>query len=439
MRRILFVMVLVAVVISGCAGLRTPSNVYETPYEEVPDEHPEYREESAPFEDFRGGEEDTFLEASEPTAEVENLPEKVGVVEASPEPALDGAKGPPPPSDSPYESISEDELRQQASTLLLAGYNDSWKDFLDYRGQNAEITPPAFLLDFDHRVMIKVVNGEGEPVANYSVSITNGNQGVTQGVTYATGNFPYYCYEDTRHTARIGRKTVDFECVDETIEVKVGRAEPTTKLDLLVLVDSTGSMSDEINDLQANVQNVASLISEEVSDVRYGFVTYRDTGDAYLTRASDFADIDSFRDDLHQLSANGGGDTPEAMSVGMQVALEQSWREDAIRLVILIADAPPHERAYFNRILDSLEQGIKFYTVAASGLDTGYGEFIFRQIAALTEGKFVFLTYDDANTQREPGGETAHDVDDYTVGRLDVLLVRLIEDEMSHQMWGTQQ
>jgi len=407
----------------------------ETPYGGVPAERYRPREENSPLEDFKRGEPEV---TDNPVDEVELSEGKEVFSEPTPGPALDRTEE-PPPNDSAYERISEEQLREQASALLLAGYNDSWEDFLDYRGQNAEITPPAHRLDFDHRVMLKAVNDDENPVANYPVSVTNGNQKVTEGVTYATGNFPYYCYEGTRHKARLGKKVVDFECAGETVEVSVGEAKPTTKIDLLFLIDSTGSMSDEIKDLQSNVDNVASLISEGISDVRYGFVTYRDTGDAYLTRSSDFTNVESFRSDLRQLSASGGGDTPESMSVGMQVALEQSWREDAIRLVILIADAPPHERAYFNRILDSLEQGIKFYTVAASGLDAGYGEFIFRQIAALTEGKFVFLTYEDAHSPTEPGGESVHNVEDYTVGRLDVLLVRLIEDEIAHQMWGTQQ
>jgi hypothetical protein len=69
--------------------------------------------------------------------------------------------------------------------------------------------------------------------------------------------------------------------------------------------------------------------------------------------------------------------------------------------------------------------------VAASGLDK-QGEFIQRQIAQYTGGKFVFLTY--AQAQRPdsgPGRETTHDVQNYSVDTLDKLVVRLVKDELA--------
>ena len=39
----------------------------------------------------------------------------------------------------------------------------------------------------------------------------------------------------------------------------------------------------------------------------------------------------------------GGGDFPEAVCCGLENACEKlEWREDAIKVVILISDAPPH-------------------------------------------------------------------------------------------------
>lgn len=41
--------------------------------------------------------------------------------------------------------------------------------------------------------------------------------------------------------------------------------------------------------------------------------------------------------------ASGGGDGPEAVTAGMAASLtDLEWRREASKMVVLIADAPPH-------------------------------------------------------------------------------------------------
>ena len=69
--------------------------------------------------------------------------------------------------------------------------------------------------------------------------------------------------------------------------------------------------------------------------------------------------------------------------------------------------------------------------MGASGLSQ-QGEFIQRQIAQYTGGRFVFLTYRQAsNPASGPGRETVHDVSNYSVETLDRLVVRLVSDELA--------
>ena len=42
------------------------------------------------------------------------------------------------------------------------------------------------------------------------------------------------------------------------------------------------------------------------------------------------------------LYASGGGDGPEAVTAALAEALNMDWREYASKMVVLIADAPPH-------------------------------------------------------------------------------------------------
>jgi hypothetical protein len=105
-----------------------------------------------------------------------------------------------------------------------------------------------------------------------------------------------------------------------------------------------------------------------------------------------------------------------------------------VQLIFLVADAPPHldyaqDYDYADDMVKAAELGIKVFPIASSGLDD-QGEYIFRQIALFTQGKFIFLTYGPGG---QPGDSTTHQVDDYTVQKLDDLVVRLVEEELAHQ------
>jgi hypothetical protein len=45
---------------------------------------------------------------------------------------------------------------------------------------------------------------------------------------------------------------------------------------------------------------------------------------------------------LSELVASGGGDGPEAQTAAIADALNMKWAEKAVKLAILITDAPPH-------------------------------------------------------------------------------------------------
>jgi hypothetical protein len=86
---------------------------------------------------------------------------------------------------------------------------------------------------------------------------------------------------------------------------------------------------------------------------------------------------------------------------------------------------------YDETMMAALGKGIKVFSVGASGLDK-QGEYIQRQIAQYTGGRFVFLTYQQAhNPASGPGRETVHDVSNYSVETLDRLIVRLVSDELA--------
>jgi hypothetical protein len=196
-------------------------------------------------------------------------------------------------------------------------------------------------------------------------------------------------------------------------------------------------MSDEIAQLKENMIAVSEEIEDLPSnpDVRFGMTIYRDRGDLFISRTFDFTpDVAEFTDELARVEANGGGDYPESLNEGLHNAIHlPEWRgEDTVSLIFLLADAPPHldypqDYDYAEDVFVATELGIKIYPLASSGLDD-QGEYILRQLAQISGGKFLFLTYGAGGA---PGDETTHHVDDYSVLSLDQLVVRMVEEELA--------
>jgi hypothetical protein len=197
------------------------------------------------------------------------------------------------------------------------------------------------------------------------------------------------------------------------------------------VVDATGSMGDEIQYLQAELGDVIARVKDSLasSTIRLGSVFYRDAGDEYVTRTSNFsANIGQTVDFIRRQQADGGGDFPEAVDQALAVAVnELAWSAQAkARLLFLILDAPPHENP---EVLASLQrsirqaaaQGIRVVPITASGIDKST-EYLMRSMALATNGTYVFLT-DDSGVG---GAHIKPTTDQFDVQLLNTLLVKLI-------------
>lgn len=81
--------------------------------------------------------------------------------------------------------------------------------------------------------------------------------------------------------------------------------------------------------------------------MQVGVVNYRDhppQDRTYITQIHHLTrDIAETRKFLIGTEASGGGDRPEALCCGLHDCLSKlNWRNDAVKVVILITDAPPH-------------------------------------------------------------------------------------------------
>lgn len=115
-------------------------------------------------------------------------------------------------------------------------------------------------------------------------------------------------------------------------------------VDLVFLVDTTGSMSSSIETVRDRLGDIVATL--EGKDVRVAIAFYRDQNvdDPWyfrnasgLTRA-DASEITSF---LASAQASGGGDFPESLYDGVfKTVTELDWAAET-RLLVAITDAPP--------------------------------------------------------------------------------------------------
>ena len=127
-------------------------------------------------------------------------------------------------------------------------------------------------------------------------------------------------------------------------------------LDVALVVDSTGSMQNVIDEMKRRLVDLTNTMQRVVPTARIGAVAFRDrTGDKiataprksedFLVRWSDLTfngkKVQTF---LGGIVAEGGGDYEEAVKDGVETAIRQlKWRPDAKKVIILVGSSPPHE------------------------------------------------------------------------------------------------
>ncbi|MCK5645897.1 MAG: VWA domain-containing protein [Anaerolineales bacterium] len=358
----------------------------------------------------------------------------------------------PFPTTTPSHTVDQ----QQIIPEVRAGEvndNERWNEYLTFR--KTYRGPFVHDVDVSERYIIKALDVAGNPILDALVTVWQGQEKVWQARTVSSGTTMFFPRAIGASQSDEFIVSVNKDGIAQTFTMPRGGQEAwvvnlqgnqprsnRVNLDVLFLLDSTGSMGDEIAVLQSSVQSIADQIDSfhPRPDLRFGLVTYRDRGDQYVVKKADFtSNVWTFENRLNNVQAKGGGDYPESLNEALYVAIhEMDWRdENCIRLVFLIADAPPHldyaqDFDYAQEMAIAAANAIKVFPIAASGADD-QAEYIFRQIAQFTQARFIFLTYEGPTNGGEPGDVSTMNVNSYGVQDLDDLVVRLVREELEPQ------
>jgi hypothetical protein len=292
---------------------------------------------------------------------------------------------------------------------------------------------------------VAVKDGSGRPIpfADVTITCSDGNSLSLAALADGTVNF-YPGLDRLSDRLRLDVRSGGAAGASRTILLGRGAgaqrhtvslaapAAAVRKFDLMVMIDTTGSMGDELDYLKTELRSILNDLnrSHPGLDIRLGLVAYRDEGDEYVTRTFPFTgNLDVMQSHIRAQHADGGGDYPEAMDQALARSVSQGWRPDAVKSLLLIADAPPHDDK-LSRTWAITEAArakrIQIVPVAASGVgDTA--EYMMRAMAAATQSRYIFLTDDSGvgNPHAEPA------VDCYLVTHLDALIRRVLDTQIS--------
>ncbi len=296
-----------------------------------------------------------------------------------------------------------------------------------------------------------VVQFDGAPVVDARVALMDSAQhklfeARTDNLGRAelyTGLLDGVAASDLTVTAAAGTAAASMDIAgatgDETVTLTLD-ADPAAAakvLDLMFVIDTTGSMGDELNYLQAELENVIETVAADnaqMLDIRVSVNFYRDQGDQYVVRSFPFTtDVADMVDILGMQLASGGGDYPEAVEAALTDAVfDHEWSDDATaRLLFLVLDAPPHHTdGIVTELGEAIDEaarlGVRVVPLAASGVDKDT-ESMLRLMDVATGGTYTFLTDHSGigNSHIEPT------IGDYEVERLNNLLIRVINESVA--------
>jgi len=337
----------------------------------------------------------------------------------------------------------------QAGTLTAADYDDQLNphlyqryasDYLQRVGGRLDVP----YIDLSKRIALRVRDLAGNNYGGVKLTFSDGNNEILTLTTPASGKTYLYSDIDSlpetfsiRATGLLGTAidqtisrtdaqasgVINITMPEDNTPASTNQADPV--LDVMFVIDTTGSMGDELNYLKTELTPIINAIPYPRGLVNVGLTFYRDLGDDYVVRSHGFTnDTGRAQQTLNNESYDGGGDYPEAMDQALHQAIDANWQPDSKRILFLIADAPPHSdkmRATWNAAEQARKKNIHIVPIAASGVAED-AEYLMRSMAAFTNSRYLFLTDDSGfgNPHAEP------EIDCYVVTHLDNLMIRVM-------------
>lgn len=353
------------------------------------------------------------------------------------------------------ESNEQEIVRLPAGMITAGAWNDNdnykmWISLFNQGNAEEEIQDGKFysytvrgnLWGFNSLNRVKVnVTSAGAPVSGATVVAysTDGNA-LFSAVSDAQGNAYLFVNEvdgTVAVTSGEGSTKADFTSENRELSIELdSHAEKLNVIEIMFVVDVTGSMGDEIKFLKAELADVIDRIAKNDSQtvIKLAFIFYRDVDDKVPFDEYEFLDVTNAdgmhqrQEDLEKQQASGGGDYEEAVDEALERAVNAQWSTGATtKLIFHVLDAPAHSGSEYEdkfnaAVIKAAEKGIRICPILCSGA-AEITEYTMRQAAIYTGGTFIFVTDDSGigNSHYDPN------IPNITIELLNSMLVRLVK------------
>jgi uncharacterized protein YfaP (DUF2135 family) len=163
-----------------------------------------------------------------------------------------------------------------------------------------------------------------------------------------------------------------------------------TAVDVLFLMDTTGSMDGCIAGLKQNCIDFADTVAAGQRDCRLGLIGFGDClmGEPiYVFPPTNDARL--FQEKVRDVPRTEGGDLPESAVDALERGMQNQFRDPCVKVFVLITDAPCHRAEEIPNLARRLrKQGIKTHVVARESQRELY--------QPLYQGNGAFHALDDA-------------------------------------------
>lgn len=114
----------------------------------------------------------------------------------------------------------------------------------------------------------------------------------------------------------------------------------TLGIDVKFVLDITGSMQPFVDATKKGITEVATTLEKDYPFMRFGLVGYSDAvktfNDGQLTDAATFLQA------IQTIRAQGGEDFQEEMFAGVKTAIDGSWNDNSLKIIVIVGDASSH-------------------------------------------------------------------------------------------------
>lgn len=167
------------------------------------------------------------------------------------------------------------------------------------------------------------------------------------------------------------------------------------EVDFIFLVDKTGSMQQNIDQIRNNIRNFAANLMKLGIDYRLGLVYFSDDIEQIYQPTKN---VDNFMQWLSDVKARGGGDEKEnALEALEKASLNIAYRNAASKVAVLITDAPYHQQfetghGVTNQTTESIvkllqKNEVRLFSIVPPKLEK------YKYISEKTRGNFYDIDY----------------------------------------------